>query len=206
MPSDKGVQNLIEKRVKKSKRRLPLNDRIRIAAQLAVRCRIFFDLWWLQSSKGARRRFHSAFDKHWDFFRFDAHAHFVACILYTSAVMDDDPNTVGVCGLLAELSSNHRLNQSADIDVKLKAVRAIAPKVAILRNNLFAHRSGTIDYEGAFKKARLTPNELRRLVKLILAIANHLLAARQMSPEAHYSLPAERATDMLRVLSRRLSK
>jgi hypothetical protein len=75
---------------------------------------------------------------------------------------------------------------------KAKALMAeiagVPTKVAILRNNLFAHRSGSLSYEEAFRKADLKPDQLRELAVAGLRIANTLLIARGIDEQFFHEL------------------
>jgi hypothetical protein len=75
-------------------------------------------------------------------------------------------------------------------------------KVTILRNNLFAHRSAAVSYADAFKKADVTPNELRDLTEIALKVVNRLLIARGLSDQVFAELPLEDARKMLKALAR----
>jgi len=47
-------------------------------------------------------------------------------------------------------------------------------KVAVLRNSIFGHRSSTLDYEGIWKKAGVTPNQFKELIDESKKILNEI--------------------------------
>jgi hypothetical protein len=91
---------------------------------------------------------------------------------------------------------------AAKVDALLSQAKPFAFKTAILRNNLFAHRSANLSYADAFKKAAVTPKQLDNLTELALKIANHFLIARGLSDHFFNPLPARHARAMLRALAR----
>jgi hypothetical protein len=50
----------------------------------------------------------------------------------------------------------------------------IAKGIIILRSNVMAHRSASLEYNDAFKRAQLRPMDMRRLTELALAVVNCL--------------------------------
>lgn len=81
-------------------------------------------------------------------------------------------------------------------------LKAETSKVAILRSNLFAHRSASLSYSDVFKKANVTPNQLRDLTDTLLSAANCLLIARGLNIHVFNRLPVMQAEAIIGSLSR----
>jgi hypothetical protein len=89
---------------------------------------------------------------------------------------------------------------AAEIDALLEEAAPLVSKVALLRNNLFAHRSASLPYDAAFKKANVTADQLRDLTEIALKIANRLLLARGLRDHMFNYMPREEAEAILEAL------
>ncbi len=96
------------------------------------------------------------------------------------------------------LSTNHA---RATVAALLGEAEPLKSKAAILRNNLFAHRSAAISYSKAYKTADVTPNEMRDLTDIALKIVNCLRMARGVKDRVFNTLPLTDAEAMLKALA-----
>lgn len=169
---------------------LPFDEKISTACHLTVLSRRFFDVWWLYESSDSRPEVIQALNRFPEFFRFDSHAHFVAMVNHLASLYEKRPDTINFEALIQEASQGQLVASQAlaEAQQRLQAVAALRPKVAILRSNLFSHRSGSVSYQKAFDLAAITPFQLRDLTDAGLSISNALSKARGMS-ECFY-LPA----------------
>lgn len=183
--------------------RLPIDKRLEVAGQLVVRARIFYDIWWLYEGADTRSNIIDTLNEYSEFFRFDSHAHFVSFIVHLAGLFENRGDTVNLPRLIQELGSSclAPAETITKADELLSQVDALPPKVAILRSNLFGHRSGSLSYTDAFKKAAVQPNELRDLTEIALQITNCLLIARGLNEQTFHPLPRRDAETMLNVLS-----
>lgn len=184
-------------------KRLPADERLATAGQLVARARLLFDIWWLYEGADTRPRIIEAMRQYSEFFRFDSHAHLVAFVVYMAALIDERPDTINLPALAKELETSGLVSTAVTSEVKtlLVQISSMRPKVAILRNNLFAHRSASLSYAEAFRRASIKPNELRELTVTALKIANRLLIARGLSEQLFNPQPLHDAQAMLRALS-----
>jgi hypothetical protein len=169
---------------------------------LVVRARSFYDLWWLYESEDTRSGIISTLNEYSEFFRFDVHAHFVAYIVYLVGLFENRADTVNLAALVreAERSGTHRPDTIAGAHKLLAQARPLSSKVAILRSDLFAHRNISLSYAAAFRRASVSPNELRELTDIGLRIVNPLLAAKGFQEQCFHELArcdAERVFDAL---------
>jgi len=93
-------------------------------------------------------------------------------------------------------------NDAMQVASILAQAQAISTKVAILRNNLFAHRSASLSYADAFKKAGVTPDNLEELTGLSLRIANRLLSACGLREHYFNEVPRMHAEALLKTLGK----
>jgi hypothetical protein len=180
---------------------LPIDERLESAAQLIIRSRIFLDIWFYFESKDTRPAIIDTMNRFSEFFRFDPHAHFVAFIVHIAALFEKRRNTINLPALARELKRSNQLSAqaAADTDALLSQAHQLAPKVCILRSNLFAHRSAVLSYDEAFKRAAVTPAQLRDLTEIALKIVN-LLLVRELRDRDFNTMPREHAEAMLKAL------
>lgn len=158
--------------------RLPVEVRLNTAAQLAVRARAFYEIWWTYEGADTRPLYLQSMNQHSEFFRFDSHANFVAMIVHTAMLYDKDDRTVGLSTLLNEIRErSDDATRIEDARALLEPLLSVAKKVMHLRNNLFAHRNARFSYKDVFDQAAISPNQVRDLIDAALKIANKLLVA-----------------------------
>jgi hypothetical protein len=188
---------------------LPINERLERAAQLVLRSRIFYDIW-IYFEGDTRADILDTMQEFSEFFRFDPHAHFVAFIVQMAALFEKRKDTINLPLLAKEVMPTSKMGGAspsqypAEINALLDQAKPLASKVIIFRNNLFAHRSATLSYAEAFKKAAVTSNQLRDLTEIALQIANRLLILRGLNDQSFNQLPALHADAMLKALGRQL--
>lgn len=185
---------------------LPIDQRLEIAGQLVVRTRIFYDIWWLYEGADTRPSIIDTINEYSEFFRFDQHAHFVSFIVHLAGLFENRGDTINLPRLVQEFGASCLVSAEtiAEAEKLLSLVDALPPKVAILRNNLFGHRSASLSYADAFEKAAVSPNELRDLTDTALQIANHLLTARELKEQSFHPLPLTDVKATLNALASRL--
>jgi hypothetical protein len=182
---------------------LPLNDRLSTAGHLVVRTRIFYDIWWYYEGAATRPLHIDAMRGHTGFFRFDPHAHFVSFIVHAAALFESRADTINIPRLVQEIESSNSISNDVIAQCRslLSELGKYAPKIIILRSNLFAHRSSSIGYSNAFKIADVTPNELGVACEIALRIINLLLSAMGLQEHHFQSSPRDDLVAMLRALA-----
>lgn len=185
--------------------RLPIDERLETAGQLIVRARVFYDIWWFYESAETRPTIIDTIKEYSEFFRFDPHAHFVSFIVHIAALLEKRNDTINLPSLATEMKASGLIStqEAAKADALLGQAAPLASKVAILRSNLFAHRSAALSYSETFKTADFTPNELRDLTDIALKIVNCLLIVRGLKDHVFSTLPLTDAEAMLKALGQR---
>jgi hypothetical protein len=169
----------------------PLDERIKLAAKLTVRAKIFYDIWWLSDEPVTSAEILPTMDRYSDFFLLDKHAHWVALIVQVAGLFEKTrrKDTVNFNALIKSAKpciANSALESAFAI---LGAAELTSLKVKDLRDNLFAHRSASLSYSEVFRRAALTSNQLCELIGRGLQIANILLDARELPCESFDDLP-----------------
>jgi hypothetical protein len=181
---------------------LPLDQRLERIGQHILRARLFFDLWFYFEGPDTRPKIFNIMDEYSEFFRFASHAYFLAYVIYIAGVFDKRRGTISLCSLVPEVKKTGHLKdqKAATVDALLIEAKPLAGKVSILRHEAFAHRSGSVMYDDVFRKAEITPYQLRHLTDIALKIANALLSARGLRDHVFTDLPQEHAGAMMHAL------
>ena len=177
---------------------MELEEKLDILIQLVLRARTFFDFWWIYEGAPTRTNYLPAMNRYSEYFRFDSHAHHVAFTIYLCQIFEDNQKTLNIINAVKEakdrgLSATHVETAEAAIQEGLP----IWKKLVIVRSNLFAHRSASLSYSEAFKKASLSPNEIRRLSELGLKGVNSLRTALSQKEYEFSTLPGNDLEDLL---------
>jgi HEPN superfamily AbiU2-like protein len=182
---------------------ISLDECLYRAGQHVVRSRLFFDLWFYFEGAETRPNIVETMREYNEFFRFTPHAYFVAYVVHIAGMFDKRKDTISLTRLAREMKAAHQIQGQAitEVDALLAQATPVASKVIILRHNAFAHRSASISYDAAFKKAAVTAAQLRDLTELALKIVNRLLLARGLKGEVFTPLPLEAAEAMMKALA-----
>lgn len=183
---------------------LSMDERINIAAQLIKRARIFYDVWWFYESVDTRPKILDTMNRYSEFFRFDTHAHFISLVIHLAGLFETRRDTVNFNALIeeAETSSLFPAETIDQAKAVIAKIRDLPSKLAILRSNLFAHRSVSLLYEDAFQIADITPNQLCNLTVAGLHIANLLLIARGLPEQFFHELACKDVEALLHDLAK----
>jgi hypothetical protein len=142
-------------------------------------------------------------DEFSELFQFTIHAHFVAFVVHIAALFERK-DTINLWRLTDEMRGAGMLSTTAlaEVEALLSQATPVVSKVAILRHNLFAHRSASMSYAEAFEMAGLTTEQLANLTEIALKIANALLLARGLPDQVFHPGPREHAEALLTTLRR----
>ena len=178
---------------------LPFDEKLGTACHLTVLSRRFFDAWWLYESSDSRPQIIQALNRFPEFFRFDSHAHFVAMVNHLASLYEKRQDTINFEALIQEASQGQLVSSAAlaEAQQQLQVVAALRSKVAILRSNLFSHRSGSVSYQRAFELAAITPFQLRDLTDAGLSISSIFSRARGLAECLYIPATPEQLRRML---------
>jgi len=185
---------------------LPISSQFRedadLAGHLAVRARVFLDIWWVYEGATTRGKYLATMNRFSEFYRFDPHAHFVAMVMYLSQLFELRGDTLNLPSLLENAPSAKVATPVAEQGRSiLEAVKPLVAKVMILRSNLFAHRSAKLSYAEVFDLAKVTADQLRELSDAALRIANLLGDAAGVGEKIVHDLSPAHAEAVLKALA-----
>ena len=178
---------------------MTLEQKLDRLAQLILRARVFFDLWWIYKGAPTHLKHLPAMNRYSEFFRFDIHAQEIANTMYLCQIFENRRDTLNIKNVINEAKARKLSTEHiAAAEKALQEALPIREKLAIIRHNLFAHRSLSLDYSEVFKKASITPNETRRLAELGLEAINSLLTALKQNVHWFTPLPGNDLEKLLR--------
>lgn len=157
---------------------LSLAEQVSIAGELTYRAEIFHAAWFAIASREGRERHRVALVDHAEILVMTQAAHMSALVVTLHSLFEVSRRTVNLPGISKQLDDAQA--------PELQACAPIAKKVAKLRHNLFAHRSGRLSKQDIFKLAEITPNDLQWLAFKASAISRvfHRLAGLPDPPAA----------------------
>jgi hypothetical protein len=183
---------------------LSLSARVDRISQHIIRARLFLDLWFYFEEDISRRQIIETMREYNEFFRFAPHAYLMTYVVYMAGVFENRRDTINLVSLAREVQASGRLNaqDEATLSGLMSPAKPIAKKVAILRNNAFAHRTISMSYNDVFALASVTPGELQDITEIALKIANLLLSSCGLQDQHFTDLPRQDAASMMATLAR----
>lgn len=163
-----------------------------------------YDIWWLYKEKESRRKFVDTLNAYPLFFQTSLHAHFVAMIISAYRLFETRTDTVNMPQLIGLLKEEGSISQTElqHIETEIAKVKPLWVKASVLRNNLFGHRSNALDNEGIWKKANVTPNELKSIIDDSKRIMNEITELWDRSGHAFNLSATEDTMQLLEDLKR----
>jgi hypothetical protein len=152
-----------------------------------------YSIWWILSNREDRTKYHETLDDSPLFFRASIHAHFLATVVALYVLYETRRDTINLPRIVSEASETVK----AKLSRKLTEAKNLWKKVAILRNECFAHVSSNLSIGAVFKKAGVRPNDLKRLVELSKEIVNDLSYAEDRSSHAFNLDPSSETRNIL---------
>ena len=145
----------------------------------------FFSVWREYTDPRNRTTFEPVMHAYPVFFDSLVRAHFAGLIVSLYCLYDGDRTTNSLRRLYSEASLENVLTDAA-VRTTLRLHTEIDKswqKVCILRSNVFSHRSSKISPSEAFRKARITPDELAAMIKMAQRLFNCI--SRSLTGSSH---------------------
>ena len=135
-----------------------------------------YDVWWLFKERESRQKYTTTMNKYLMFFTTAIHAHFVALIIALYRLYENKDNTINIPQLLQLIEEHHPFSAKNETEINeiYNKAKPLWVKVAILRNCAFAHRANKLSVSDVFKKANVTPDELRDLWEITKQLINKI--------------------------------
>jgi hypothetical protein len=173
----------------------PYDATIRELQDAATAAGLNYEIWWVLKSDESRPKYVNVLNRYHGFFSAAINAHFVAMLMALYRIYETRDDTHNFPSLLERLEVDRAVGEDLIRSLRLqhKTLKPLWVKVSILRNDVFAHRSVTLDTNAAFAKAGATGNELKELVEKTKAMLNELTGSLRDSMHA-FNLTATRDT------------
>ena len=155
-------------------RKMPIAEQVRIAGELAYRAEVFHAAWFAIASREGRANYGAALAEHAEILVMTQAAHMSALVVTLHSLFEQSSKTVNLPNISKQLE-----HLAAD---DLERCIPMTVKIAQLRHNIFAHRSGKLSKEDVFKLAGISSNDMRWLAGRAAAISRQF--------HRHLDLPA----------------
>ncbi|MDH2406338.1 hypothetical protein QCM77_41675 [Bradyrhizobium sp. SSUT18] len=182
---------------------LSIEQRLDRLGQHVVRARLFLDLWSYFELDDTRKHIIDTMRDYNEFFRFTPHAYLLTYCIYIAGAFEKRRDTTNFGALIRAMTSAGHLQglQEEEVAALMLTAKSAAGKVAILRNNAFAHRTSAVSYNDVFDLAKVSAAELRELTDIALNLFNAMAAIRGVTKQHFTELPTRDAKSMMATLA-----
>ena len=135
---------------------------------------LHFDIWWVY--KKSRAKYVDTLNNYLNFFQTSLQAHFMSIVVELYKLFETRKDSINFSGLIKLIEKNNLLEPdtlSKTLSDK-KVIEDLWKKIAILRSELFAHTRIDLSYNEIFKKAEITPNQIRDLIEKSKNLLNQI--------------------------------
>jgi len=124
-----------------------------------------YELWWALVDRDNKEVFSPVCERYDHFFSTTIHSLLLSITVITYQLFETRRDTVSINLLMESLRVSHA-GLVSQIESEIDQQKPIVVKVFALRNKVYAHRSNALIPEDVFKKAGVTPNQLKSVVVL----------------------------------------
>jgi AbiU2 len=174
-----------------SDRKSNVASHAKTASKMLFRANVYFEAWLQSAGVDGRRQFKDFWQEHWEFWRFNEHAMLFAFIVYMAGLYEKRFDTVNFRSVWKNAKPYADTDQLNRYNLIWKSATPTAQSIAILRSNAMAHRSMKLSYIEAFKKANVTPDQLRDLLAHSWQLLNIIEEALGQKLSDYNPLPIE---------------
>lgn len=148
-----------------------MNDQLKQVADQITFASMNYRIWRIYTEPGDRAKYLEVLRKYNSFFLTSLQAHFLAAIITLYGLYERRPDSISLSRLLQDTPDDKLRRELQPI---LDEARSIwRKKITILRNEVYAHLSDR-DFKAKFADAKLSPNEIERLIELSKHLVNKL--------------------------------
>lgn len=160
---------------------------------------LHFDVWWVYKEKDSRAKYVDVMNEYLNFFTTSLQAHFLSTIVELYKLFESRSDTVNFPRLIKLLRDNRILEPKIQLRVEEEraSLAILWKKIAILRSELFAHTSIDLTYRQVFKKAGITPNNIKDLIERSKNLLNEISEGLEKNT---YIFDIKATDDTIRVL------
>ena len=133
-----------------------------------------YEIWWILIGKEWRRQYFKVFLNFKEFFEPIARANLTAMVIALFKLYEGKNSTLNFTKILNKAEQLGSLNIATNnkLKRKLSEVKKIWKKICILRHNFLAHRNYFMTKEEIYKLAKITPDQIKRMIDLSIKIFN----------------------------------
>lgn len=133
-----------------------------------------YDIWWVYKEKNEREHYIDILNRYLLFFKTSIHAHFVSIVVALYMLLEPREDTINILGLVKILKENDKLKNDSlvRIEKEIEQIKPLWGKIAILRSSIFAHRKNEYSVKELFDRAKITPDEIKKLIETLGSILN----------------------------------
>ncbi|MEO7411614.1 MAG: hypothetical protein ABIU10_09935 [Sphingomicrobium sp.] len=143
-------------------RALDISEQVETASELAYRAEVYHTTWFAIASRDDRASFAHAFDDHAEILMImqgTAMTSLIVTLHNLFALRDDTVNLPRISRQMKDLGRDQLSNCAAAVT-----------KVARLRHNVYAHRSGKLTIPDSFRLAAISGNDMRFLANRAMSL------------------------------------
>ena len=152
--------------------RKTFNRNLEELVSIVLEARSYFDIWWIFINKKDRAEYGAAQLQYKYFFETCGFSLVTAMVVSLYKPLETRYDTVNIGNILRQGKELGILDKD-DITVLNNLVTIAKPtweKVAILRSSIFAHKNLHLTREEIYKKARLTPDQIKELTEKMFVL------------------------------------
>lgn len=145
-----------------------------------------YEIWWIYKEKESRKRYVDTLNIYHHFFVMSLHAHFVAMLFSIYRLYETRKDTINLPQLMKLIKDEGSIPQQDLnlIEKDINNIKHLWKKASILRNNLFGHRSKSLDSPSVWKQAQVTPRQFKQIIDESKSILNRITYLRNRSSHA----------------------
>ena len=172
---------------------------IKALANTIISASFHFDIWWVYKEKDSRARYVDTLNDYFNFFKTSLQAHFLSVVVELYKLFETRKDTINFPRLIKLLNENNLLDPDIlkKVEAEKRSLKVLWKKIAILRSELFAHTSIDLSYREVFKKAEITPDNIRDLIDRAKKLLNQISEGLEKNT---YIFDLEATGDTVRVL------
>jgi len=153
-----------------------LNNEATLLKRDGVEASLNFEVWRVIRDPDTLKFHSETLNQHSAYFQVAVNAHFVAMILPLYRIFERRENSINLPQLIKKLRSNSTLEEDAltYLEQKLDELKPTWVKIAVLRNEVFGHRSSKYDVSESFARAKISSDDLEIFVGDTLGLLNEV--------------------------------
>ncbi len=133
-----------------------------------------YEIWWILVERNRRKQYFGVLITFKDFFEPIARANLMVMLISLYKLYDTRKSTLSFIKILNNAEQVGVISVAKNLKLKrrLLEVKKTWEKIRILRHNLLAHRNCSMTSSEIYKLAKITPNQIKRMIDLSAGIFN----------------------------------